>query len=550
MCGIWFYLKKSQNEAFSKLQLYDAFSSIQHRGPDSSVFKSVHSFTDLFIGFHRLSIMDPSVNGDQPFYFEHNGRQIYTICNGEIYNHKELIQKYNLPVKSSSDCEVIPLLYVSKGFSFLEDKLRGEFSYIIIDIDHKSKQVQIHASSDPFGIRPMFYINDDNCIAFCSELKGLIGLSTSIKRFPPGSSMKSIVSKDNTSFRVTSAFNKYYCYDYTKRITGDLPIIQKQVRDTLIKSVHSMLISDRPLGCLLSGGLDSSLIASIASMELKKRGQVLKTFSIGMKGGTDQYYAELVAKHIDSDHTHIELTDNDFLNAIDDVVTATETFDITTIRASTGQYLISKWIRENTDIIVLLIGDGSDELTAGYMYFHNAPSPEELHNENKRLLEDIHLYDVLRADRGIAYNSLEARVPFLDRNFVDLYMSIDPILRTVTNGFEKWLLRSSFEDGKYLPNEVLWRRKEAFSDGVSSIEKPWYKIIQEKAELMFTDNDLKQASEQYTHCIPHTKEALYFRTMFDKKFGKHNDVLIPYYWLPKWSGNITEPSARVLQVYS
>jgi asparagine synthase (glutamine-hydrolysing) len=310
-----------------------------------------------------------------------------------------------------------------------------------------------------------------------------------------------------------------------------------------------MLESDRELGALLSGGLDSSLVVSIASKYLHQFGKRLKTFSIGLPGSTDKEYAEMVATFCNTDHTHIELTTEYFLSALKHVIYATETFDITTIRASTGQYLVSKWISEHTNIKVLLIGDGSDELTAGYMYFHKAPSPTDLHIENKKLLTEIHFYDVLRADRGIATHGLEARVPFLDHRFVDLYMSLDPSLRIPTESrIEKWLLRKSFDTGRYLPAPVLWRKKEAFSDGVSSVQKSWYQIVQESAEQMYTDEQLASAQQLYTHCPPPTKEALYFRDIFESLYPNTSHV-IPHYWLPNWCGDIKEPSARVLDVY-
>jgi asparagine synthase (glutamine-hydrolysing) len=341
--------------------------------------------------------------------------------------------------------------------------------------------------------------------------------------------------------------------------------IKTKIRETFIESVRSKLFSDRPLGCLLSGGLDSSLVASIASRFLKERGQKLKTFSIGLEDSTDEYYARLVAKHIDSEHTHIKLEQDDFINALKDVIYVTETYDITTVRASTGQYLVSKWISKNTDIKVLLIGDGSDELAAGYMYFHKAPTPMELHQENVRLLKDIHFYDVLRADRGIAENGIEARVPFLDHRFVDLYLSIDPKLRHPASykeykeykntSLEKWLLREAFNVDDFLPSEVLFRKKEAFSDGVSSMKKSWYQIVQEFANEKYSDEYLESEKERIGFNKPPSKEALYFRKIWEEYFGTYETSpqtaeVIPYFWLPKWCGDIKEPSARVLQVYT
>ena len=238
----------------------------------------------------------------------------------------------------------------------------------------------------------------------------------------------------------------------------------------------------------------------------------------------------------------------DFLNALREVIRVTETFDITTIRASTGQYLISKWIYENTNIRVLIGGDGSDEATGGYRYFHNRPSPIAFHDECAKLLKEIHFFDVLRVDRGIAGNGIEARAPFLDHRFVDLYMGLDPELRCPVDGVEKWLLREAFNTGSYLPNGVLWRKKEAFSDGVSSVAKSWYKVVQEYADNKYTDEQLIEGQAKYVHCPPPTKEALYFREVFEEFYPGTGHV-IPHYWLPNWCGDIKEPSARVLDVY-
>lgn len=339
-------------------------------------------------------------------------------------------------------------------------------------------------------------------------------------------------------------------------ITDEKEAMEK-IRKVLTECVEERMHCYAPLGCLLSGGLDSSLVSAIAAKEFKKQGRRLRTFSIGMPGSTDKQFAEMVAKYIDSDHIHVEFSEEDFLAALRNVIKCTETFDITTIRATTGQYLISKWIRDNTDIKVLLIGDGSDELCCGYMYFHNSPDPLSSHKENIRLLENIHLYDVLRADRAVAGNGLEARVPFLDKKFIELYLSIDPKLRVpretpFANGrkLEKYLLRESFQDTGLLPNEVLYRKKEAFSDGVSSVDKSWYMIIQQWANAEISDADFEDSVKEYTHLPPISKESLYYRRMFEQIFGK-GDIcsIVPDFWLPLWSANVKDPSARVLNVY-
>jgi asparagine synthase (glutamine-hydrolysing) len=337
-----------------------------------------------------------------------------------------------------------------------------------------------------------------------------------------------------------------------------ISVLNYVCRTLLHKSVIDRLHSDREVGCLLSGGLDSSLIAAIASEELKKQGRTLKTFSIGMEGSPDVKYAKIVAEHIGSSHTNFEVPTVEWVNAIREVIRIAETFDITTVRATTGQYLISKKIAETTNIKVLLIGDGSDEATGGYLYFHKAPDPMALHFECKRLLHWIHYFDVLRADRGVASNGLEARVPFLSHDFINFYFQVDPVLRicrphTLSNGqtnvYEKYLLRKSFDKTGLLPECVLWRKKEAFSDGVSSEEKSWYQIIQEQANQLISDEQFEIGKQKYEgFLVPHTKEALYYHQIFDE-FYPNQFHAIPYYWLPKWIDGATDPSARTLSIY-
>lgn len=541
MCGIWGSLQK--HSQLSPSQLYALFSKIKHRGPDRSAFLEMKEFIDVFIGFHRLAIRDKSRNGDQPFITECESKTTYTICNGEIYNYKDLERKYpDFNPNSTSDCEIIPYIYLNHGLEQLLNDLNGEYAIAIIEIYHNIDEIEIKLIRDRLGIRPLFYSYIDNeAFSFCSEMKGLKGLGK-IEQLNAGSYIEGIIDTGGFSFRR----NSYYSFEYPicniEMYIGD---VLGNVREKLINSVQMMLDTDRPLGALLSGGLDSSLVVSIASMELKKRGKVLNTFSIGMKGATDKEYAEMVAEYCGTNHTHIELTNEQFLNAIEEVIYTSETFDITTVRATTGQYLVSKWIAENTDIKVLLIGDGSDELTGGYLYFHNAPNEIEFHMENCKLLEEIHRYDVLRADRGIAGNGLEARVPFLNYEFVDYYMSINPTLRMAKGCIEKYLLRKSFEG--YLPDVVLYRKKEAFSDGVSGKEKSWFVMIQEMVEGMYDEKEFEKRCGMHEHCTPVSKEALFYREIYERDYS--GCVIVDKFWLPNWSGGVREPSARVLGVY-
>jgi len=545
MCGIWGYI------AYTKPmvnQLFEASQYVKPRGPDTSTFKQINN---IFIAFHRLAIMDPSNNGDQPFMTSTPNRNIYAICNGEIYNYKSLTKQYDITLKSNSDCEILPYLYQKLGFKTMLEQLRGEFAICIIDIDHINNSTEVWIARDQLAVRPVFIGYDDNGFAFSSILKGLVNIvePTKIRQLKRAECINLKLEYKQEPVIHSDIFHKL------PTIVNDNYTFET-IRSTFIEAVHIRMASDKPVGALLSGGLDSSLVVSIAARYLKQYNKKLHTFSIGIPGSTDRKYAEMVAKHCGTIHTHIEFQESDFLNAINSVILAIESYDITTVRASVGQYLISKWIAENTDIKVLLIGDGSDELCSGYMYFHNAPNSYASHQENVRLIDDIYYYDALRADRCIAYNGLEARVPFLDHHFVDLYLSIPyderiPRQEPVNNNraTEKWLLRKSFDVDNYLPLEVLWRKKEAFSDGVSSQQRSWFQVIQEMVEPLYTDYDFKDATIKY-HLEPLTKEALHYRKLFNRYFDPYAAHVIPYYWLPKWSGNITDPSARVLDVYN
>lgn len=569
MCGIWSYLLKGfkghkecatiddeyiedETELLFKTLpkdiLYEMMKT-QYRGPDSTYFKEIQD--GQYLGFHRLAIMDPTSEGNQPFIHKNGKRTVYVTCNGEIYNHQQLAKKYDIDLKTGSDCEILSHLYYELGFEKMLKELLGVFAIIIHDYD-KDGNLTLYAGTDRISVRPLFMAESKDTLSFCSELKSINDLDkgATVTRVPAGTYVMWKSIEDKTALEnLTSWYDLDYKFKGVEITEEYIKKSQKLIMDTLVEAVECRMTADRPVACLLSGGLDSSLISAIAARYLKKFDKKLKTFSIGLPGSTDEKYARMVADHIGSDHTHIEMTEEEFIDAIQEVIYVTETFDITTIRASTGQYLISKWISLHTDYKVVLIGDGSDELCAGYVYFHNAPSAKALHDELVRLITDIHLYDGLRADRGISSNGLEARLPFLDHRFVELYMSLSATLRMAINGVEKWLLRESFRESGMLPVEVLDRAKEAFSDGVSSKKKSWYQVIQDYADKI-PDEELKDAQKSYKHCPPPSKEALYFRREFEKYFGTGNVCkVIPYYWLPKWCGDIKEPSARVLSVY-
>ena len=589
MCGIW-GLFSSKSILIDNVYLYKLFMKIKHRGPDRSIF--INNDTNI-VGFHRLAIMDTSSKGDQPFtysyyYNDKDGNEIlktiYLICNGEIYNFKEIKEDENLnnfltesnyKYKSESDCEVILTMYLKSIYNLentddninmdeILNRLNGEFAFAIYDIDtcitSNIKKYKLYLARDRFGIRPLFYSLIDNyTIGFSSEMKSLINITEDNKVcvFDPRS--WSYFSFDEDENLINKS--KYY-YEVGKLsvvLKPELTDVYRSIKNTLIDAIRIRLNSDREIGCLLSGGLDSSLIASIAARELSRTNKKLRTFSIGMSDSPDVHYAKIVADHIGSIHTNIEIPESEWINSIEKIIEISETFDITTIRATTGQYLISKWISENTDIKVLLIGDGSDEVTGGYLYFHKSPTPNDLHFECRRLVNYIHYFDVLRADRGVASNGLEARVPFLDYNFVNLYFKIDPLLRLpqehitedgITNKYEKYLLRKAFDKTDYLPKCVLWRRKEAFSDGVSSNTKSWYQIIQEDIESKISNEYFENAIVKYNGFLtPYTKESLYYHEIYDKYYPNQYDIC-PYYWLPKWIENVNDPSARTLDIYN
>lgn len=527
------------------------------RGPDNSNYIELSNPIDMKIGFHRLSIMDLSSNGDQPFRFIDNNRTVYTICNGEIYNHNDLIKEFSLRCDSHSDCEVIHQMYL-QGISgnTLCNKLEGEFSFIICDINHANGDYEVFIGTDKFGIRPLFMSELNGEYFFSSELKGLSHLkdkNSNYLRFPP----RHYLTIKKINGVIGSPFiNEYYKLEDIPITIHNYDIALEKIRNSLTEAVISRLMSDRPLGALLSGGLDSSLVCAIAQQHLNKFGKKLRTFSIGIdENATDKYYAELVAKHIGSNHTHIHIEPEEFYKEIPNIVRIIESFDITTVRASTGQYMISKWIAQNTDIRVILTGEASDECIAGYLYFHYAKSALEKQNETLRLMNDIHFFDVLRCDRGISQNGMEARVSFMDTRFIETIYNISPQVKFPSNTIEKKILRDAFKNTNLLPNEVLYRIKNAFSDAISSKQKSWFQIIQEYVESEFSDEELNNSIQTYEHVKPISKESLYYRKLFEKYYGKDNVCkVIPYYWLPRFipegENKKIDPSARTLSIYN
>lgn len=535
MCGIWGIITKNKENINTSHS-----SKIKHRGPDET--KEVQfTIRDTYVKFvfHRLAIVDIS-HGSQPFVNKDENRTTYVMCNGEIYNYLDLISEYNL--NTTSDCHVILDLYLKIGLEETVKKLDGEFAFVVFDYFHDTDEYKLYMVRDRFGIRPLFYSVGENEIVFSSELKGITPSENKAHHVYP----RKIYCWE--SGQISSA--EYYSLDkHTFIYEHDDDKLHEVVRNAFIESVKTRMISERPIGCLLSGGLDSSLVAGIASRILAEKNQRLNTFSIGISDDSpDILYARKVAHYINSIHHEVIIPQEVWLETLTKVVTQIETYDTTTVRASTGQYLLAKWISENTDVKVVLNGDGSDETCSGYMYFFNAPDAQQSHKENIRLLEEIHYYDVLRVDRGISAHGLEARVPFLSHKFVDTYLSIHPKLRNPIRSrdffrMEKYLLRKSFEGQNFIPDEVLWRKKEAFSDGVSNIKKSWYQMIDEYLQQPISCNT--------DFIVPLTTESMYYRNIFDSTYNNMHTILeTGHYWLPKWSGNVTNPSARILNVYN
>lgn len=540
MCGIIYYIG---NKDLSILDIEKSVKVLELRGPDNN--NTIEINFNNIMGFARLSINDISESGNQPLIKDN---RYFLICNGEIYNHKILKDKYNFICKSESDCEVIINMFEKFGLdncNKIINELDGVFSFILYD----KKLNKSVIARDPYGVRPLFMgYTQNNELLFCSELKPISNYCKTVDIFKPGHYTlidNSLVSTIGKNSNYIPTLNVYHNFNFEIN-TDSLETIKNNIRTLLMDSVKKRLMSDRPIGCLLSGGLDSSLISSLVSKYFKP--YTLNTFSIGMKGSTDLYYAKMAAEHIKSNHHNIELTTEDFLNAIEKVIYIIESYDITTVRASVGNYLVGKYIKENTDCKVIYNGDGSEEIMGSYRWFSYIDNEEDFYKENYKLLREISYYDVLRSDRSISDNGLEARVPFLDKTFVDYVMSI-PAKYKMFGGdiMEKKILREAFENDNLLPKDVLWRKKEAFSDGVSSNEKSWFTIIQEHLEETITDEEFNKQSSKYIHNKPFTKEALYYRNIFEKYFTNKSNV-IPHYWMPnpKWC-NVNDPSARIIK---
>ena len=545
MCSILAYCRKNGNYA----DISKALRRTRSRGPDA--VRIVNSGNG-WLGFNRLSIMGLTEEGMQPFSYgnkrtflckKEEGEtevwkapektEILLVCNGEIYGFRPLkkeLEEKGYCFISDSDCEILPALYREYGVEMFA-KLDAEFALVLYDLEEDTWV----AARDPIGIRPLYYgTRDDGTYVFASEPKSLISLVKKVMPFPPGHYFKD------------GSFTKYRDMSEVVSYSFDAPEqVDEKIHDLLIEGVKKRLDSDTPVGFLLSGGLDSSLVCGIAASLSEKP---LRTWAIGMEtDAIDLKYAREVADYIHSDHTEVIISRKDVIEALEPVIEALGTYDITTIRASIGMYLVFKAIHENSDVRVILTGEISDEIF-GYKYTDFAPDAEEFQKEAEKRIREIHMYDVLRADRCISVNSLEARVPFGDLDFASYCMSIDPEKKMKRYGKGKYLLRQAFEKDGLIPESILWREKAAFSDAVGHSLKD---DLTEFAESQYTDEEYEAGIRNYDHARPFTKESLLYRDIFEKYYPGQSEM-VKDFWMPNrnWEGcNVNDPSARVLSNY-
>ena len=506
MCGIVCAFDLKQKSEILRPQVLEMSKKIRHRGPDWS---GIYSDEKTVMAHERLAIVDPA-SGQQPLFSE--DKKLILAANGEIYNHRELRKQFNgtYNFQTASDCEIILALYKEKGVDFIDD-LNGIFGFALYDVENDSYFI----ARDHMGIIPLYIGWDQNGTFYvASELKALEGVCTKIQLFPPGHYMSS----------TDGQFVKWYKrewteYDAVKENETSIAEVKKALED----AVHRQLMSDVPYGVLLSGGLDSSVTSAIAKKYAQKRVESddtseawypqLHSFSVGLDGSPDLAAAQKVADYIGTIHHEIKFTIQEGLDAIKDVIYNIETYDITTIRSSTPMYLMARVIK-SMGIKMVLSGEGADEIFGGYLYFHKAPNAEDFHDETVRKLDKLHMYDCLRANKSLMAWGIEGRVPFLDKEFIDVAMRINPQDKMI-NGerMEKWVIRKAFED--MLPESVAWRQKEQFSDGVGY---SWIDTLKEVVDKQVTDEQLANAKFRFPIQTPQNKEEFYYRSIFEGHF--------------------------------
>ena len=504
MCGILCAFNLKQPKDKLRPQVLEMSKKLRHRGPDWS---GIYDCENAILSHERLAIVDPT-SGNQPII--NTSENLVLAANGEIYNHLDLRKDSSYNFKSNSDCEVILSLYEKEGKNFV-NKLNGIFAFAIYDVNRD----EYFIARDHIGIIPLYMGWDGNGTFFVSsELKALEGFCSKIELFPPGHYLS---SKDSNPV-------KWYNPDwksYNSVRNNNISI--NELHDALSDSVHRQLMSDVPYGVLLSGGLDSSITSALAKKFSAKRVETgdtqaawwpqLHSFSVGLEGSPDLKAAKKVAKHIGTIHHEIKFTIQEGLDALREVIYHLETYDITTIRASTPMYLMARAIK-SLGIKMVLSGEGADELFGGYLYFHKAPNSKEFHEETVRKLEKLHQYDCLRANKSLAAWGIEGRVPFLDKEFIEVAMRINPKDKMINkNRMEKWVLRKAFE--KYLPESVAWRQKEQFSDGVGY---SWIDKLKQLVDNEISDEQMKNAKYRFPVQTPQNKEEFYYRKIFESHF--------------------------------
>jgi len=599
MCGIFALL--NNNSRFSGQHVREAFMVGKNRGPENH---HISSFDEkMIMGFHRLAINGLDDDSMQPIMIG----PCTLICNGEIYNSKELFKSLNIEPKTDSDCEIIIHLYLKYGIEYTLTLLDGVFGFVLFDNKDMELPPVIHIARDPFGVRPIWmmqrkaYNKDvENVIAVSSDVKvlshllyaedsddddseGELMFHTQNKLYGQNNSHADEFNINHVEpgtfqtftrlFKIHSQWQQltpqipYYTAGYTKDTYRNSDVFNFSEQNIawqgicyqLNQAVKKRVVgtTERPIACLLSGGLDSSLITAMVN---KYYDGVLETYSIGMKGSEDLLRAKEVADYLGTKHTSIELTKEEFFDAIPYVIYSIESYDTTTVRASVGNYLVGKYISENSKAKVIFNGDGSDELTGGYLYFLSASDDLEFDFECRRLLKNISRFDVLRSDKCISSHGLEPRTPFLDKQLVDYYLSIPVSMRNPLSHFhaeggtipcEKLLLRQAVGaiEPDLLPKQILWRTKEAFSDGVSGDDGSWFQIIDTMIEKMVNGGDFDDKINplMYTHNLPRTREQLYYRRLFDSYYTNMANI-IPYFWMPRFV-DAEDSSARTLAVY-
>ena len=506
MCGILCAFDLKQTRDVIRPQVLEMSKKLRHRGPDLS---GIYDTDNAILSHERLAIVDPT-SGKQPLISP--SENLILAANGEIYNQQALREncENEYVFKTKSDCEVILAMYQKYGKSFVK-KLNGIFAFAIYDKDKN----EYFIARDHMGIIPLYMGWDKNGTFYvASELKALEGVCTKIELFPPGHFLNSGDSKPERWYETE--------WDTYESVKDNLTSIET-LHDALSDAVHRQLMSDVPYGVLLSGGLDSSITSALAKKFAAKRVESndtqaawwpqLHSFSVGLEGSPDLAAAQEVAKHIGTVHHEVKFTIQEGLDAVREVIYHLETYDITTIRASTPMYLMARAIKA-LGIKMVLSGEGADELFGGYLYFHKAPNAKEFHEETVRKLDKLHQYDCLRANKSLAAWGIEGRVPFLDKEFIEIAMRVNPKDKMITQDrMEKWVLRKAFED--YLPNRVTWRQKEQFSDGVGY---SWIDSLKELVDTEVSDEQMKNAHFRFPIQTPQNKEEFYYRSIFESHF--------------------------------